>query len=140
MAIDGGMRDKLTIGTVLVAKYKKQEHRLQVVAVDPPLYQLVTSGKTFKSPSAAGSAVMGGIACNGWRFWSLATDATPAPEVEDGPLPNEDDVNTRSMLAEGDRALPSDPRKASCEVCGADVDKRGLKGHLAKHEREAAAA
>ena len=28
-------------------------------------------GKEFKSPSSAGSAVMGGVACNGWRFWSL---------------------------------------------------------------------
>ena len=41
------------------------------------LYRLA-DGREFKSPSAAGSAVMGGVACNGWRFWSLATDEAPA--------------------------------------------------------------
>ena len=40
-------------------------------------------GREFKSPSSAGSAVMGGVACNGWRFWSLApTGETPAPAAE----------------------------------------------------------
>ena len=35
-------------------------------------------GKRYPSLSAAGEAVMGGISCNGWRFWSLAETAAPA--------------------------------------------------------------
>ena len=85
MPIDGGLRDKLEPGTVLVAKYKGAEHQAEVIEGEDgkTLYRLV-DGREFKSPSSAGSAVMGGVACNGWRFWSLlgetpATDAKPAP-------------------------------------------------------------
>ena len=37
---------------------------------------VLEDGKRFKSPSAAGSAVMGGTACNGWRFWSVEGEET----------------------------------------------------------------
>ncbi len=62
-------------GTRLVATYKKIEYSALVLedgrirvdsdAADQP---------EFKSLSAAGSAIMGGIACNGWRFWSVDGD------------------------------------------------------------------
>ena len=63
---------KLEVGTKLVARYKKEEHQAEVVAGegDKTLIRL-TDGREFTSVSAAGSAVMGGVACNGWRFWSL---------------------------------------------------------------------
>ena len=79
MPIDGGMRDKLEPGTVLVAKYKGAEHRAEVVigAEGKTRYRL-EDGREFKSPSSAGSAVMGGVACNGWRFWSLQGDTSRA--------------------------------------------------------------
>ena len=32
---------------------------------------VLEDGKHFRSPSSVGSAVMGGAACNGWRFWSI---------------------------------------------------------------------
>ena len=32
---------------------------------------VLEDGLGFASLSAAGSAVMGGVACNGWRFWSV---------------------------------------------------------------------
>jgi hypothetical protein len=95
MPIDGGMRDKLEPGTVLVAKYKGAEHRAEVITGDEgrTLYRL-DDGREFKSPSSAASAVMGGIAANGWRFWSLAaevpaTDArsTPATKTRGGRKP-----------------------------------------------------
>jgi hypothetical protein len=35
-------------------------------------------GREFTSPSAAGSAVMGGVACNGWRFWTVEGQEKPA--------------------------------------------------------------
>ncbi len=72
---------KLEVGTKLVARYKKEEHRAEVVAGegDKTLIRLA-DGREFTSVSAAGSAVMGGVACNGWRFWSLegAEEAKPA--------------------------------------------------------------
>ena len=71
-------------GTRLVARYKKVEHTATVVEGEGGgLRYRLEDGREFKSPSAAGSAVMGGVACNGWRFWSVAGDgkaATPKKE------------------------------------------------------------
>jgi len=61
----------LEAGTRLVAKYKGQTHSAEVVQTEDGLRYRLEDGREFKSPSAAGSAVMGGVACNGWRFWSL---------------------------------------------------------------------
>jgi hypothetical protein len=64
-------------GTVLEARYKGTVHRCEVVQTEEGLrYRLEDGGREFTSLSSAGSAVMGGIACNGWRFWSLA-DSLP---------------------------------------------------------------
>jgi hypothetical protein len=70
-------------GTVLASRYKKAEYRCDVVAGDDGkvVYRL-QDGREFSSPSAAGSAVMDGVACNGWRFWSLEGDLAPAKEPE----------------------------------------------------------
>ena len=40
---------------------------------------VLEDGSRHKSPSAAGSKVMGGKAVNGWRFWSLEGEAPAAP-------------------------------------------------------------
>jgi hypothetical protein len=73
----------LAVGTRLGASYKKQTYVCTVEATedgDGVVY--VLDGKRFKSPSAAGSAVMGGKAVNGWRFWSLDGDAAaPASQA-----------------------------------------------------------
>jgi hypothetical protein len=71
----------LPVGTRLVADYKKSRFVCTVEAGEEgqTLFAL-EDGKRFKSPSAAGSAVMGGTACNGWRFWSVeGAEAKPAP-------------------------------------------------------------
>src|SRR5437899_312233 len=79
MAIDGGMRDKLEPGTKLIARYKGEQHVAEVVeGEEGKVYFRLADGRQFKSPSAAGSTVMGGQACNGWRFWSLAGSAETA--------------------------------------------------------------
>ena len=66
-------------GTTLVAKYKGKEHTAEVIAgKDGTVRYRLADGHDFASPSAAGKAVMGGIACNGWRFWSLADANAPA--------------------------------------------------------------
>ena len=73
----------LEAGTRLVARYKGQTYSAEVVETEEGLRYRLEDGHEFKSPSAAGSAVMGGVACNGWRFWSLAGEAkAPAPKKE----------------------------------------------------------
>ena len=61
----------LAAGTKLVARYKGKEYTAEVVKTEEGLRYRLEDGKEFKSPSSAGSAVMGGSACNGWRFWSV---------------------------------------------------------------------
>ncbi len=78
MAIAGGLRKQLKPGTQLVGRYKGAEHRAQVVEGDDgKTHYRLSDGREFRSPSAAGAAVMGGIACNGWRFWSVAAPIAP---------------------------------------------------------------
>lgn len=78
-------------GTRLTATYKKIEYSAVIledgrVRVDSDAAQQ----PVFKSLSAAGSAIMGGIACNGWRFWSVDGEAKPASEkaATNGKLPS----------------------------------------------------
>ena len=62
---------ELKVGTKLFARYRKQEYRAEVVEGEggKRLYRLA-DGRTFKSPSAVGTAITG-KACNGWMFWSV---------------------------------------------------------------------
>src|SRR5258707_8952055 len=69
-------------GTTLVARHKKTTFTCEVV-VDGEgkrRYRL-PDGKAFTSPSAAGSAIMNGVACNGWRFWSVQGEEPAAAET-----------------------------------------------------------
>lgn len=66
-------------GTKLIARYKGQEYTAEVVQTEDGKRYRLADGKEFKSPSSAGSAVMGGSACNGWRFWSLAGENGKQP-------------------------------------------------------------
>ena len=77
----------LKAGTRLVARYKGQEHTAEVVETEEGLRYRLTDGREFKSPSSAGKAVMGGTACNGWRFWSLAGDPAEKPAGPDKDQP-----------------------------------------------------
>jgi len=78
-------------GTVLVARYKKQERSCEVVQTDDATPGSAQSGIRFRlddgtehrSPSSAGKAAMGGVACNGWRFWSLQGDLKPAKAAKE---------------------------------------------------------
>ena len=73
----------LAAGTRLVANYKKQRYVCTVEAntEGEGVAFVLEDARRFKSPSAAASAVMGGKAVNGWRFWSLESDA-PATSTE----------------------------------------------------------
>ena len=82
-------------GTKLVATYKKENYRAEVVAGEEGkvLYRL-ENGREFKSPSAAGTAITS-RACNGWRFWSVdaAVPETESPHQDPAPT-NETEVGT----------------------------------------------
>ena len=70
----------LAAGTKLVARYKGKEYTAEVVETEEGLRYRLNDGKEFKSLSSAGSAVMGGSACNGWRFWSLEGSEEAKPK------------------------------------------------------------
>ncbi len=70
----------LKAGTKLVARYKGKEYTAEAVETEEGLRYRLEDGKGFKSLSSAGSAVMGGSACNGWRFWSLAGSEEAKPK------------------------------------------------------------
>jgi hypothetical protein len=73
---------ELAAGTRLVARHKKQDFVCEVVQTDDGLRYRV-DGKDFNSPSSAGREVTGGVAVNGWKFWSLeGTLKEPTPKAE----------------------------------------------------------
>jgi len=74
---------KMVAGTVLVARYKKQDRTCEVVETADGLRYRLDDGSEHKSPSSAGKAAMAGVACNGWRFWSV--QGTEAPKREPKP-------------------------------------------------------
>jgi hypothetical protein len=103
MAIDEPTRTRILAGEAaglkLVARFKKQEYactvKLVVEGQDPlkKVYILEHDGSEHSSLSAAGSAVMGGTACNGWRFWSLEghlQEPKPAKEPKQPKEPKAD--------------------------------------------------
>jgi|SRR6202521_2886534 len=71
---------ELAAGTRLVARYKKQDRACEVVETPEGLRFRLDDGTEHRSPSSAGKAAMDGVACNGWRFWSV--EGTEAPKRE----------------------------------------------------------
>jgi len=90
-------------GTRLVARYKGQEHTANVVETDAGIRYRLADGKEYKSPSAAGSAIMGGNACNGWRFWSMANGASkPAKPKKESKKSGRKPVNGKGLIRKMD--------------------------------------
>jgi RAMA domain-containing protein len=81
MPIDN--RDLVVEGARLTGSYKKQTFVCEVAKDGEGNLVFKVDGKEFKSPSAAGSHVMGGGAVNGWRFWSIEGEATTANVAAD---------------------------------------------------------
>ena len=77
----------LTVGTRLVANYRKQAHACMVEKVDEGggILFVLEDGRKFKSASSAASALMGGKAVNGWRFWSVQGTKPQAQEGREKP-------------------------------------------------------
>ena len=72
---------ELAPGTILTGTLKKTVYQAEVVET-PDGIRYRVNGKDYKSPSAAGSAVMNGVACNGWRFWSVEGGETALTDAE----------------------------------------------------------
>lgn len=82
----------LEAGTKLIAKFKKEEFRAEVIAGEEGKVKYrLADGKEFKSLSSAGTAITG-KACNGWAFWSVEVegDRTDPQEPENSEVPDED--------------------------------------------------
>ena len=77
----------LPVGTRIWANYKKTRYVCTVEAGEEEgsVVFVLGDGSRHKSPSAAGSRVMGGKAVNGWRFWSVEGTEPPATEAEAKP-------------------------------------------------------
>ena len=107
----------LAPGTQLKATYKKRTYTSEVVETEEGIFYRL-DGKDHKSPSAAGRAVMGGIACNGWRFWSVEGDEP------------EGDGETPQARIRG-RTKPR--RKATANVIKAVPDETGVPAGMVKY-------
>ena len=69
-------------GTKLIAKYKKEEYKAEVIAgEDGKVKYRLADGREFKSPSSAGTAITN-KACNGWAFWSVEAGGAPSEAEE----------------------------------------------------------
>ena len=88
----------LEAGTKLIAKYKKEEFKAEVIAGEEGKVKYrLADGREFKSLSSAGTAITS-KACNGWAFWSLEANGTPAespePESSEGQKEAAEDAET----------------------------------------------
>ncbi len=106
---------ELAPGTVLVARYKKEDHTCVVMETEDGLRYRV-AGTDYKSPSSAAKAVMGGIAANGWRFWSLDGDLKPARE----PKPKATKKPTRKKAPPKKATKKSAPKKKAAKTESGD--------------------
>ena len=88
----------LEVGTRLVASYRRQAHVCTVERAEEggKLAFVLGDGRRFKSPSSAGSAVMGGKAVNGWRFWSV--EGAEPKAREGGERPKTQAVKTGGLV------------------------------------------
>lgn len=119
-------RKQMATGTTLVARYKGEAHECTVTENEEGklLYRLA-DGRAFKSPSAAGSAVMGGTACNGWRFWSLSGGEPEFETTVEPESTHEPEAPSRGI-----------GRQHGCEACGKRfMSLSQLEHHRANAER-----
>lgn len=133
MAIEATERKAMAAGQTLTAKYKGTQHTAKVVAGEGGklLYRL-SDGREFKSPSSAGSAVMGGVACNGWRFWSLA-DGASKPAAKSAKAAAKTSAKRPAKQA---AAKPETAGRPRCTRCGKTfVSAQQLAHHEANVDR-----
>jgi hypothetical protein len=114
----------LAAGTKISARYKGKTHTCEVVQTDEGIaYRL--DGKDYNSPSSAGRAVTGGVAVNGWRFWSLDGDLKPARAKTEPKSKTTKRAPAKKKPAKKAAAKKGKPARAAskgdqygCGVCG----------------------
>jgi len=108
-------------GMVLVKRYKKRDYRCDVVKGMDRKIRYKVGGKEYTSPSAAGSAVMGGAACNGWKWWTVERPAKPRRQRMTRPegLAVEPPTSTKSPKSRSASKPAVKAKKASKTVKGA---------------------
>ena len=111
----------LAAGTRLVANYKKQAYVCTVEAAEDGdgVAFVLEDGTRHKSPSAAGSKVMGGKAVNGWRFWSVEGESA-APTTQAVPVEKPAKASrTRKLIyrVPNQQGTPEGKAKFFCSAC-----------------------
>jgi hypothetical protein len=122
-------------GTVLTARYKKEDRTCEVVETADGLRYRLDDGTEHKSPSSAGKAATGG-ACNGWVFWSVAGTEKPKREAKpkaEKPAKSAKEPASMKPTAKKSSKKSSKPKKAKamraaskndgsygCGACGAE--------------------
>ena len=126
---------KLKPGTVLVARYKGEEHRAEVVKTKEGLRYKLKDGREFKSPSSAGAAVKGGgKTCDGWEFWSVEGGPAVPPRAQRKTTEQPTRPKPRSQA----KAKPKRAAKAKAKKEGEGKIARGDCGQEFDTSREAA--
>ena len=135
-------------GTVLTARYKKEERTCEVVQTEDGLRYKLDDGTEHKSPSSAGKAAMAGVACNGWRFWTVQgtegpkrepkATSEPKPKAEKpAKAPAKKKVANKSKTAKkpaGKAMRAKDVPSYGCGVCGATFgSQKAAIGHAMTH-------
>ena len=118
MAVD---KQEFTAGTRLTGRYKKATYMVEVVETGEGKRIRLEDGREYKSLSAAGSAIMGGKAVNGWRFWSLGgktpVQPTGAPtEPEERPNGKERKPPALRPMS-SQEGVPNGQTRWWCEAC-----------------------
>jgi hypothetical protein len=130
----------LPVGTRLVANYKKQRYVCTVEAAeeDGSVVFVLEDGSRHKSPSAAGSKVMGGKAVNGWRFWTVEGEAPAATEEAQARTNGKKAKQPRKTIyrVPNQSGVPEGKLRVFCSACmkgwvadGADVPEVCPEGH-----------
>jgi hypothetical protein len=120
----------LPVGTRLVASYKKQAFVCTVEAGEEEgaLAFVLEDGQRFKSPSAAGSKVMGGGAVNGWRFWSV--EGTEPARTEKAEKPAKAPKATKAPKAPKSKSPGSRRSKSTATVYAMPSQEGVAEGHI----------
>ena len=113
----------LTAGTILDATYKKTPYVCEVVEEGGETrFRIKGEEKLHKSPSSAASAVMGGIAANGWKFWSVEGEVPPAtasatPKAAKTTAPGKPTLIRLIRKTPNQRGVPEGSTKWFCSTC-----------------------
>jgi hypothetical protein len=104
---------ELAAGTRLVARYKKQDRTCEVVETADGLRYRLDDGTEHRSPSSAGKAAMDGVACNGWRFWSIAGTEKPKGEPKaKADKPKKEPATKKPAAKKSAKAKSAKPKKS----------------------------